>query len=414
MFNSCCTSLRQPEKLLVFIIAIFLTSEVASGMLRFYFSQLSLVQLIYVPKLLMVVSVGYVFFKEGFSKVNLAIIALIVWGAVLGLARGTAISNIIFSIYVLFPLIFGVVCGQRYGAISGWLSRIIFFLFLLLFLGLVIDYFFSVPWKGFEYQIGDSVIEGSREWSTAGVDRLAGFSRVSASAGILSAIFAAYLSFDLKKNRTVIFCLLISFLSIGLTTNKASLLGLFCTVLYAAFRSKKFAVLFLIFGLLLVELYLPFSTIIYDYSADLSSSSAEFFLASFYDRLNRTWPGYIDIVNSYSLPEFGVGLGGVGAALKLLDVEAAPGAILYSLAVADNTALYIWGMFGVFGLFLFFYFGFLINCVQKIKGAEGIVAMLVAILAISITTDVIESPVCLVIIGIALGIIEKKNERKLL
>jgi hypothetical protein len=412
MFRTHALDLRFPEKLLLFVLTIFMFSEVASGLLRFYLDQFSLAQLIYVPKLLMVFVFLYTIAIEGFSKVYLSIFAAILWGGVIGLARGIEYTNILFAIYIFLPIFFGVVCGRKHQLIAGWCTRIFLILFSFLFVGLVIDYFYSVPWKGFEYQIGDSIIEGSREWSTAGVDRLAGFSRVSASAGILTAIFSAYISCNLKARWAVVLCLICAFVAISLTTNKASMLGLVCSIYYLIFRHQRINVAVLVFGLVLVGISLPFSTIFIDYDADLNSASSEFFLASFYDRLNRTWPGYIDIVSSYGFPEFGVGLGGVGAALKLFSVESEPGILLYSLAVADNTALYIWGIFGLLGFIFIAYFGFAVVKMQKMKGVEGIVGVLVAILAISITTDVVESPVCLVFVGIAFGVLSNESRYK--
>lgn len=406
------------DRLIIYALYLFLFFEVASGALRFYLSYVSLVQFIYLPKFFVFAVFVFFLVKDGFSKALGVLLVLVILGAFVGLLRGFDITNILFSVYMLGPLFFGYTCGRKHDVLKPHYYKIFSVLFFIAVFGVFFDYAFSVPWKGFEYTLGDAVIEGSRDWSTVGVDRLAGFSRVSASTGILIALFSSYMIIYMRSYSGLLVVLFLSFSAIALTTNKASLLGLLCA-LFVLFSKKNINLINLLaFSLIIFCVVLPFSTCFVNYDIDLSSESSEFLLSSFSDRLVRTWPGFIDIVNSYNLSEFGVGLGGVGAALKLFTVDAAPGVFLYSLAVADSTVLYLWGIFGFLGVFIFVGLGWVIKRLLAYSSldAVGFVSSMVAILAISLTTDVIESPACLVFIGIALGILDgfcrSKNVRK--
>ena len=56
------------------------------------------------------------------------------------------------------------------------------------------------PWVGFELEILGTNVEGNREWWTAGVSRISGFTRMSAHIAIIIMVSSIYLLYGYRNN----------------------------------------------------------------------------------------------------------------------------------------------------------------------------------------------------------------------
>jgi len=280
--------------------------------------------------------------------------------------------------------------------------------FLVTVLGVYINAIVDYPWKGFAYAINGSEIEGAKEWTTMGMPRLAGFTRMSTIASFYIACAALFLYEYSRSWWHKLLVVLVAFPAILLTTNKsgigAFMLGLASTVLV---RYPRLLKLFL-FSLASILMSLPFSKIARNYELDLTDPISLLLLASFEDRLINTWPNFLAGVSKFGNLITGVGFGGIGTANKYF----ASGS-RHVLAVSDNFALYLYGCFGItiIGIYLFLAYITVVLFSSSQRLTRSLAPVMVAFFAASFTTDVIETQIFALMLGIAIPLYSIRSEQ---
>jgi len=382
------------------VVVSVLLLETFNGALRFYSDQVGLSALVYVPKVGCVVAVAWELFTRPQHRGLWLLLILAAASLMLGLLHGAASQAGAFSIFIYAPLLFGLVCGpylEMHRKAVGWA---VFFCLVASLVGIALDMTGHVPWKGYTYAMGGVQISANRAWSAYGLDRIAGFSRMSSALAIMLSIYSLYLgSFRLAMPvRWMIY--LVALVGIVLTTNKTSAVAFVIVLLVMNIARHRLlfllAVLVVVFGALALPLYGLYG----DVEPYLASSSADNLLGSMVDRLVNTWPGVIKVMTYNGWTYTGAGLGMTGSAFAQFPVFG-----IDQLAVSDNTLLYLWLLFGVAGVGLYALAIPLLMRLQRQPGREAraLLGITYCILLMGWTSDVLEAQAPSLFLGLAIG-----------
>ncbi|HEY6873541.1 MAG TPA: hypothetical protein VI298_12540 [Geobacteraceae bacterium] len=381
------------------IMALVLCTDMLSGALRYYLSQVGLDFLIYLPKAACLFFVVHEIMRKPLERAFFYMLLFLFLFAGIGFIHQTGFAAQLFAIFLISPFLFGAVSVRYIIERENAFVVLLAVVFFVTALGVVLDVYLDLPWSGYVYQLAGSEIEGSREWSTFGLERVSGFARMSTSAAFYLVCGALFLYSYFRSRWSKLMVLLVAFPTVFATTNKAGIGGL--VLGFAALMISRVPRLLKVsvYGLAAMTAFLPFSTVVRSYQVDLSDPVSVALLASFEDRLINTWPNFLAEVAKFGNPAIGVGFGGVGSAVKYFSHGSQ-----VSLAVADNFALYLYGCFGLVSVVILLYFAHVAVTLfaSRERLARSLAPVMVALLAASLTTDVIEAQVFALILGIAI------------
>ncbi|UFS69771.1 hypothetical protein LPW11_18000 [Geomonas sp. RF6] len=382
-------------------MTLLLSLDMLAGPFRYYSSLLGLESLVYLPKVMCLLVLFFEFLSGRCSRFLCVVLLWLGASSVLGVINGTGLQAVAFAFFALLPFLFGLISPHYLLVHEKYFVGLVAVVFAVTAAGVFIDYAIDFPWKGFVYSLNNAEIEGSREWTTMGLERVAGFTRLSASAGCYLVCTALFL-FSYCRS-VALRCLIVSlaFPALLATTNKASILGFVCGLLVSmvpAWLCQLRKILVLLLGG--VGVVLPVSVLFHTYALDLDDAASMLVLSSFEDRLVNTWPGFLSAVSHYGNPVTGVGFGAVG-----------PGAKYFAegnqavFAFADNFALYLYGCFGIAAVAIYLFIAQIALGLYASPGPlqRSLAPVLVALLAASLTTDVISSQIFALLLGIALA-----------
>jgi hypothetical protein len=382
---------------LLFFLLFF---DAFAAPLRYYLSLIGLEVIIYLPKFACLLFVVSESLHIHVNKKLIQLLTLLLFFAVIGFLYYTTVSSAFFTIFLISPLLFGIVVAKYIRLNESGFVLIILFIFILTAVGVYLDIFIDYPWKGYSYNIGNAEIEGSREWETFGVDRLAGFARVSAVAAFYLLCTGLFLHHYVKYRSIKFVVWLFAFFAIFQTTNKAAVAAFIFASISIVLYKQPLIRAFYVWGWVFLLFLLPFSTLFIKYDINLSDDISLMLLASFDDRLINTWPNFISAISESGNYILGTGFGGCGSGSKYFNTSE-----MSSLEVADNLALYLYGWFGGLSVFVLFYIAritlYLFKHTDRLINSFG--PVMVALLAASITTDVIEAQIFSLILGISIG-----------
>ncbi|RRV64231.1 hypothetical protein EGI99_20680 [Stutzerimonas stutzeri] len=332
--------------LLTLVVASLLLTETFSGALRYYFDMAGISWLLYLPKIACLIALGLELLRyRGWPAFWLVLLGLVT-SAQLALMHGAELANIGFSLFIYIPLLFGLICGRHLELRLGLLRRIIGFCLIASFVGIALDMLTSVPWKGYSYMVGEVELSANRSWAFDDIDRIGGFARMSTALSVMIAIYSLFIAAFLQPRVLRLMLYIAALIGIVLTTNKSTAAAYVLTLLMLIVTAYRFASATAFLIAVLVGLMLPMFSLVL--SLDPNAANNGSLLASFADRLINSWPNFIEVITREGWGWWGAGFGAVGSAGQVYPV---PG--LELLSVADNTALYLWGMLGVFGVLLY-------------------------------------------------------------
>ena len=331
-----------------------LLTEVLGGAIRYYAVQSGFSWLPYLPHALLATLLIPMLFaylvSEGVTSTYLAILLLFGVATIYGIFNLGDANQVAFGLWVSVNFLYGIVVMPAIIRVWPRLTPYAFLLWMVAVTGVFINFFYSWPWIGFEYQVGATSIEASRFWRTGGLifDRLPGFSRTSYDAAVQILVLALFLMWSLGKAwRFPIW--IVSGAAIVLTTHKSAIVvfALFSVLLLSYRGSARpwWRLLPAILGSF--DFLLPFSMLFVklDWFESVGSGAGlgPLVLASFAERLELTWPDWLRMIVERGNPLLGRGLGGIGAAQMYFEP---------TFSAADNIAVYLYGTFGVLGLVL--------------------------------------------------------------
>lgn len=383
--------------------------EVFSGPLRFYLAQAGLSALVYLPKILIVgvviTTVLHTLYQGRIRPLYGAVLTVFVlFGLVGWIFTGNPLQPA-FGIFALLPLIFAVMAEPIVRQAGRRILPYIALLWLATALGVVLDYMWELPWTGLAYKLGEFEIEGSREWTTLGVERVAGFARASFAAADQLLLLALPLVLLGRSKTAKLFVWLATGALIFLTTTKKTGGGfLVLSVLMPLMSTTNVPALFrraltagMPFLIATIGIGLPISTFFVAYRLDLDSFWSQMLFASFEDRLTVVWPASLALALEHGSVVLGRGIGGIGVAQKPFEpLSHMPG---------DNLFIYLYVTFGILALaFVWVYVRSLTQLDTRHSAWSRLMwAVGIAILLNGLTGNVMESPITATLLGISMA-----------
>ncbi len=384
--------------LLVAITASLLLVETLSGALRYYFELAGVGWLLYLPKLACLAAVGLELPKFKAHPGVWLVLLLCLFSSQLALLHGATLANVGFSLFACVPLLFGVVCGKYLFARARLLAWVIGLCLAASYVGIALDLSLSVPWKGYSYVMGDVEISGNKEWTDGGIDRIAGFARMSSILAVMIALYTLYLAARCHSSLLRLPLYGAALVGIYLTTNKSALIALLLTLLMMIFRGCRVPTIAALLIAVLVGMALPVASLLVDIDPTSVAGASDHVFASFNDRLANSWPNFVAVMADEGWALWGAGFGTVGSTQAVFPIYG-----LELLGIADNTALYLWGVFGVFGppIYLLLLALMLRLHDRGLKVDSAQMSIVFCICLVAWATDVLEIAVSSLFLGLA-------------
>lgn len=384
--------------MLALIAASLLIGETFAGALRFYLDMAGVSALLYLPKLACLAAVALELpGARNKPGVWLVLFALLV-SSLLALLHGATLRNIGFSVFIYLPLLFGLFCGSYLERRIGLLGWVIGFCLVASLVGIALDMFTSVPWKGYSYMMGDVELTANKSWAFGSTDRLAGFARMSTNLAVMIALYSLFLAAFMRSRLLRMMLYPLAFGAIFLTTNKSTAAAYLLTLVMLFLAGYRMPSATAFFMAVLMGMALPIASLLLNIPQSEAYSAGLF--ASFNDRLINSWPNFIEVISSEGWGWWGAGFGAVGSS-----AAAFPLSWLELLAIADNTALYLWGMLGVLGVLLYFLlFPLLLRLHDPgPRVRDALLGIVFCTCLIGWATDVLEVPTATLFLGMAIA-----------
>lgn len=403
------SKLTLSQRLQLSLLFIFLFSEVMTGPLRFLLSMANLSALVYVPKILLAATVlGVTLYRLYVGRISTAFALTLLIFALSSLVGWIYTGNLMqpaFGIFALVPLLYAVMAEPALRKAGSRILPYVVVLWCLAAVGVAIDYYTNVPWTGLEYTLGGFSVEGSREWTTFGFERVAGFARASFEAAdqlLLLSIVIVFLS-ERKLLKPIVW-IATGILIYWTTTKKTSGTWIILT-LVLPWMNAHFTPTVIIRQAAwviptlaaLIGIALPVSTLFITYQLNLNDFVSQVLFASFDERLTYVWPASLDLALTHGSPFFGRGIGGIGIAQKYFEeILQMP---------ADNFFIYLYVIFGVFSLPLIYFYTKRAAAVfiKKQDYANLMWALCTAILFGGWAGNVMESPIKSIALGVSIS-----------
>ncbi|CAM8643033.1 hypothetical protein MCEMIEM13_00623 [Comamonadaceae bacterium] len=384
-------------------LVLYMSTLVYEGPLRYVLSTLGLGTFIYLRDALsaMVISLGVFqavkINRNIYDPLIIVIYTLLVWALLGLLIHDVTLFPTLFGLKILSVFLLGMSSAKAVEIYESRFRLTIYFFVVTTILGVITNYILGkLPWEGLTYETSFGVVSTTKEWWTEGERRLPGFARASFDAAMIIGLGAAYLISRLSYTKFLIF-IAISFVGIYLTTTKGMLLAL---ALVFAWRSipgaslRRYLGTALCFAILVGMIILPAMSCALNFSYELMHDVPKI-LSSFAERIVSMWPKSCSIlVTPYSW-FIGAGIGSIGVPQQYSNLTS-------GYSAADNLFVYLYVMGGI--PFAVAFIATVSKILQKhvIAGLSSIDAraLLIAMLAYGVTTNMQEQPFFAILAGI--------------
>ncbi|MGH7043938.1 MAG: hypothetical protein ACREFY_17675 [Acetobacteraceae bacterium] len=275
--------------------------------------------------------------------------AFLAFGAIIAVHGALMMANlrsyeaVAYGIKLLMGELFGFIAGGLLVAPGRRTRRFLELVLFVSVVGILLDkWVLSFPWEGMSTHIGGLKVAISTDWETGNgiAKRVAGFTRVSIAAAILIPVLTLLVVPRLRSGLLRMLMLAVALGVVFLTTQKGAVLALLPVaavfLMPRRWRFPLLGVLCTVFALL--DVLLPIVTD----GMVIGDSGGVFSMASFAMRVIITWPDAWHWILLHQIFPLGVGLGGIGGAMRLY----APN----FMNPADNMFLFLYAWFGIFGI----------------------------------------------------------------
>jgi hypothetical protein len=321
---------------------------------------------------------------------------LLIFHSMIGILFIGNILQILFGLKVIMPLIIGIIFYPLFISKPKRVKVILSIFYLIVITGVYLNVFKQYPWEGLTYDVIGQTIEGTREWSTFGVKRIAGFARASFNTAIQLIILAIFLVSYLGNKWIKVFLWLLAGPAILLTTSKGILmvyiiLSLFLIIYKIVPNFNNIYQKLLIIPILLMILLPVYAYFYYDQNVSQDFITNPL-LWTMYQRM-EIWPDNIAFIRKSGDTILGRGIGGVGMSQHIFEKR-------YSLP-GDN--LFVYG-FGYFGILSIFYFLYIYKLAQNIDLKSNLFPylLLMVLFFYGIVSNVMEDSFFMIFLGICL------------
>ena len=391
---------RVEQWVLVALLA-YSVAAVTTGPLRWGLGMVKLSPLIYVPQVLMLLTIPAVVVWEarpGFTPERAMTLMVVGFALMVGTLY-TPLKQVAFGWYTLLPFWFGLACAEIVFKHWAQVNRVALYLWVTVLVGVVINNMLSYPWEGFSYSVGEVEVVSSREWENiGGGKRLAGFARASFDAGLQALLLGLIVALNLKSIllRMVVWGL--SFFTIYLTTSKGVYNMFFVLTPLAIAGHKVPSSVVRMWPVLigLIGLLMPMTPLFMNVNFYIRDEQLANLTFSFWDRLNDMWPNAWRLLEEHGHPLWGRGLGGVGTAQTYFEPM--------RFNAADNLFMYwfvIWGWIALPGFLVLLLRTLRLNHRRSSQEAASF-CMLLATFVYGITANVVESGLFAIAAGMSI------------
>lgn len=389
----------------VFVVgAFYLWSLVLEAPLRYGLTQIHLNVLIYLPKLILLVAVILLpVLRSRATPSTLLLSCLILLYLIWGMLNLNTPLQPMFGLWVLVPLLFGL-WAAPIADIEQW-YRLFLFLFIVAAAGVFINTLIQYPWNGQSLNLLGNKVQLARQWTALGLQRYAGFSRVSYAVASQLLLFGVMLIVLIRRKAIKLLVWLVAGTGIALTTSKGPFGAWLMLSIYFAggrlLRWPRYWIQLWLAALSLITLsliILPISTLWIHYNPTLHSFVGKFLFASFGDRLDKMWPHSLHLLDLGGAWHWmiGRGLGGIGIAQKYFEpAHQLPG---------DNLFVYVVVYFGLpVALLLFGALWFRIVRVSlRPDTAAWRLPVILALISYGVVTNEIENSILALFLGLSI------------
>lgn len=396
------------QKTIHICLLLYLAFYLFEGVVRFGLNFIGADSLIFVRDIVLFVPLLLVFWqqiRERKLSPAFAIFSgiILVHGSISLLNIGSFFT-LLYSIKILLGLLAGAILAPYLLSPPAWVLRVIFALWMVTFFGVLADkYFVNYPWMGMETTIGDIQVEISRDWTITGADKRAGgFMRSSINVAIIESLLAFLLIFNFRSHFAKLVVFALSFMAVFWSTQKGSIIG-FAVASGALFLPRRLKLPALKIGVsLAIILLVILPVILHEFT--MPHSQGVFSFESFNLRVEEVWPKAWGWISRMEIFPFGVGLGGIGGAMRFYAMS--------SLNYADNMFIFLYAYFGILS---FLYLGFVwwkTMCLPSPASKNTIYALtiLLFLLFYGCVLSLIEDQMAALFLGAAVAIISSKRK----
>ncbi len=351
--------------LVYFSLAIYFTFYLFEGPVRYVLNMFGADTLIFIRDIILAVPLLLIIFLKQFINHNIHP-AFIVFALVIAVHGAISILNIGdpfiigYCTKLLVTLLAGAVLAPYLMQPNQRVLKVVFVFWGITFIAVLLDkYFIAYPWQGMGTTIGDVQVEISRDWQISGEEkRAAGLMRSSINAAIIEPLLAFILIFNTPKYWRRLAIMALTTVMLYWTTQKSSILAFSftCGLLVIAYKRPvpllKVGISAAFIMMIALPVILP--------QFNMPHERGVFSMGSFYMRVEEIWPKAWLWIERHDVFPFGVGLGGIGGAMRFY----APRSVNY----ADNMYIFIYAYFGLLG---FVYMGWVWWKTMLVSGKAG-------------------------------------------
>lgn len=388
------------ERIVLLAGLAYVVMTVLAGPMRMVLSTAGLAPLIYLPNLMLLCAIAWQLLAEphhhGFSATRLIALLIPAFALLIGLQFVPAVQAAM-GFYVLLPFWFGLACGMV--LLQRWrhVERFVPILWLVVVAGVLANQWFTYPWEGFGYNVGDLDVESSRQWYARGGDkRLAGFARASFDAAVQVQILGILLVLQTRSSVIKLLVWSLTFAAILPTNSKGILMVavVLTPILLLGRRLPESPLRILPLLLGGIALALPAVTLVYTFHSPLDDPALANATYSLFDRLNDMWPNAWILLSEHGQVLLGRGVGGIGTAQSYFEPS------LFN--AGDNLFMYWFVVFGWLALP-----GFLLLLARSLrlrphhcKTHARIYYLLLALLVYGMMANIVENAVSALALGL--------------
>lgn len=307
----------------------------------------------------------------------------------------------LLGLKVFFTFLFGMTAVRAVAERTQWLPKLALAAFIATVCGVALDVVIDFPWAGEAYESALGTVQVSREWSSGGIPRLAGFARASFDAATIVLVLIV----PLLASRWNVFLRatlwMAAFVTIWLTTSKGALLALAALAVWAVLESRESLqrlVLPWIVAFASICLALPVAATQFGFG--IRRSEVAGWLSSFVERIDFMWPDALATWFEHGNLVTGRGVGGIGFAQ--ISGE------WWRYNAADNLMIYLLVSFGLFAIL---YVGFFLLSLRRTFVADPSQALLarcvrgwaLVVFSYGCTSNMVEQPLMNMVIGLCFG-----------
>ena len=396
-----------------FLIRLYIIIIVFEGVIRYILNLFKIPEALYIKDFILILLIMYGIKQTKFNKKHLILFLIISISFIISIVYVGNFAQIMFFVLkVLTPFLAGIL--QYNNILADMKNKKLFYIFcfIMTILGVYLNYFVNFPWEGLEYEIGNKTITATRQWSTLGQKRIAGFSRSSINAATQIIILAMLIQVDKKNNRFFkLLCCTLTIGAIALTTTKGIIITSIIFYINDFLNIEKIKKI-IIKILIIIMIILPIFSTVCEPIFDFLKENLEYevyikYFDSFKARLMGVWPASFELLAKHGNKILGRGLGGIGASQYNFEINLC--------LPADNMFVYLYVTFGVFSILIYYC---IIDFISKISLKNKsdytniIYNILLIICSYGIVGNILEESLLCILFGACIGFILKNIGRK--